>query len=478
MNLTDTQELVYKFYKDDTGQPILLSGGEDEIFSAIAKKTSPRLHIMCHTRYGKSMSAGLAVLTRAASFPEKWAIVAGTKEKAHIIMAVINAHIFDNDYIKSRYMPDKGESLEELRRYRNKSHVTFKIKDNQYSEVFIGSAKEAMGFGAPNVVEDEAALIDDNDHSFVMRMLGDNPIENFLCKIGNPFNRNHFLASFKDPAYQKVIWDCYRSLNEGLRISQQVIDENKNYSFFKVLYECRFPEASEVDESGWMYLFTDEDVSIAENRQNQPTGIRRLGLDVARGGRNYNCWVLRTDSTAQKLDKDSGADLILTGDKTLNFMRDNSIRDRDVFIDDGGVGGGVTDYLRSKGAKVNAVNFGEAAEKELDKDTKKKVSDFSNVRAEVYAGPDGLLTWIKSTGLLIADRDWIQLTEIRYRKDSGGKIRIEPKEDVRKRGVESPDVADALALTFAKNKIKIYHGIDPAVILQSGVKPFYKGLPG
>src|SRR3990167_3854798 len=415
MNLTDTQELVYKFYKDDTGQPILLSGGEDEIFSAIAKKTSPRLHIMCHTRYGKSMSAGLAVLTRAASFPEKWAIVAGTKEKAHIIMAVINAHIFDNDYIKSRYMPDKGESLEELRRYRNKRHVTFKIKDNQYSEVFIGSGKEAMGFGAPNVVEDEAALIDDNDHSFVMRMLGDNPIENFLCKIGNPFNRNHFLASFKDPAYQKVIWDCYRSLNEGLRISQQVIDENKNYSFFKVLYECRFPEASEVDESGWMYLFTDEDVSIAENRQNQPTGIRRLGLDVARGGRNYNCWVLRTDSTAQK---------------------------------------------------------------ELDKDTKKKVSDFSNVRAEVYAGPDGLLTWIKSTGLLIADRDWIQLTELRYRKDSGGKIRIEPKEDVRKRGVESPDVADALALTFAKNKIKIYHGIDPAVILQSGVKPFYKGLPG
>src|SRR3990167_1680000 len=101
MNLTDTQELVYKFYKDDTGNPILLSVGEDEIFSAIAKKTSSRLHIMCHTRYGKSMSAGLAVLTRAATFPEKWAVVAGTKEKAQIVMSVVNAHIFDNDFVKS-----------------------------------------------------------------------------------------------------------------------------------------------------------------------------------------------------------------------------------------------------------------------------------------------------------------------------------------------------------------------------------------
>ncbi len=476
--MTDTQELVYKFYKDDSGNPILLSPGQDEIFAAIAKKTSPRLHIMCHTRYGKTFSTGLAVLTRAATYPEKWAIVAGTKDKANLVMSVVNGHIFDNDYIKSRYIPDKGESLEELRRYRNKSHVTFKIAEGKYSEVFIGSAEGAMGMGASNVVEDEAGLINDNDHSFVMRMLGDNPSDNFLCKIGNPFNRNHFLASYMDPAYKKIVWDCYRSLQEGKRINQDVIEENKTYSFFKVLYECKFPLASEVDESGWMYLLDDNDIIVAQGRANQATGTRRLGVDVARGGRNFNAWVLRTDTTATVLDKDLEPDLIVTGDKTITFARDNGILAKDIFVDDGGVGGGVTDYLKSKGMVVNAVNFGESAEKQLNQTTGQETTDYANVRAEVYAGINGLMTWIKSAGQLIEHKDWVQLTQVRYRKNSSGKIIMEPKEDMRKRGVESPDVADALALTFAKLKIKYYHEVDPAAILAGGVKPYFPGMPG
>ena len=474
--MTDTQELVNKFYKDDSGNPIVLTKGQDEIFAAIAKKINPRLHIMCHTRYGKTFCAGLAVLTRVATYPEKWAIIAGTKDKAGLIMQVVNGHIFDNDYIKSRYMPDKGESLEELKRYRNKSHITFKVGENQFSEVFIGSAAEAMGFGAPNVLEDEAGLINDNDHSFVVRMLGDNPENNFLCKIGNPFNRNHFLASYMDPAYHKIIWDCYRSLNEGVRINQDVIEENKNYSFFKVLYECKFPLASEVDESGWMYLLDDNDIVVSEGRANVATGTRRLGVDVARGGRNFNAWVLRTDSTATVLDKDLEADLIVTGDKTINFMKDNGIKGGEVFVDDGGVGGGITDYLNSKGIKVNAINFGESAEKQLNQITQEEKTDYVNLKAEVYCGNNGLMTWIKSAGQLVPHRDWIQLTQVRYRKNSNGKVIMESKEDMRKRGVESPDIADALALTFAKTKIKYYHSIDPAVILSGGVKPFFPGI--
>jgi hypothetical protein len=308
-------------------------------------------------------------------------------------------------------------------------------------------------------------------------MLGDNPNENFLCKIGNPFNRNHFLSSYFDPNFQKIIWDCYKSLREGKRITQQVIDENKTYSFFKILYECQFPLASEVDESGWMYLFSDEDIVLSQNRTNQPAGVRRLGVDIARGGRNFNAWVLRTDSTATVLDKDLEPDLIVTGDKTINFMRENSIGGSKVFLDDGGVGGGVTDYLKSRGIVINAVNFGESAEKQLDETTQTEKTDYANIRAELYAGKDGVMTWVKSAGQLIPHKDWIQLTQVRYRKNSNGKVMMEPKEDMRKRGVESPDIADALALTFAKPKIKYYHGVDPAVILAGGVKSYYPGFP-
>lgn len=465
-----TFQLVKSLYLDDYNNPLELTERQLELFEAIAKKKYPRLHVMAFTRWGKSMTAGIAVLTRATTFPERWAIIAGTKEKAGIIMSHVIKHLFDNEYTLAKFLPDKGESLEEIRRYRNKAHLTFKVKKDDegrtlLGEIFIGSAKDALGKGAQNVIEDESALIDDNDHSLVMRMLGDEPRANFLAKIGNPFNRNHFLKSFQDPSYHKIVVDCYEGLKEG-RITQEVIDENKPYSFFKILYECQFPSASEVDESGWMYLLTDEDIKKAIDRELEPAGNRRIGVDVARGGRNYNVWVLRGDNYAKVLEKNHDDDLISVGDRTVNLMEENAVLADDVYIDDAGVGGGVTDYLKSRRLKVNPVNFGERAED----------SEFLNVRAECYAGKDGVASWIKQYAKLIDNKDWYELAQIRYKKDAGGKIRIEPKEDMRKRGMESPDVADALALTFARVKKSFYHKIDPEAILTGGVKPFYPDI--
>lgn len=270
-------------------------------------------------------------------------------------------------------------------------------------------------------------------------------------------------------------------------MTQQVIDENRKYVFFKILYECLFPSASEMDESGWMYLVTDLDITAAQARQVEPYGMRRLGHDVARGGRNYNAWVLRTNSTAEVIGKDLEADLIKTGDKTLQLARDHGVKASEIFIDDGGVGGGEVDYLASKGCVVTKVNFGSSAEKQAVEvenvlhpgSTKRQAqTDYANARAEMYAGTDGMAVWLRSVGRLMPHEDWLQLTQIRYRKNANGMTVIEPKEEMRKRGVESPDVADALALTFAKVKNSEYHEIDPATILAGGVKPFFAGMPG
>lgn len=488
MQLTDTQQLVQQMYKDETGKPILLTDSQDELFSCIAKRTVPRVHVMSHTRWGKSFTVGLAGLTRVSTFPEKWAIIAGTKDKSKIIMDYVIGHIFDNDYTASRFSLDKGDNMESIRRHRNKSHLTFKVGTDAsgralYGELFIGSAKDALGKGAQCVIEDEASLIPDDEHSLVTRMLGDNPTNNFLVKIGNPFFRNHFLKSYHDPKYKKIVIDCYRSLKEG-RITEEIIEENRPYSFFKILYECIFPRASEVDDSGWMYLLTDNDIEIAQARVNQQYGFRKLGLDVARGGRNSNAWVMRTDNYAKVLAKNHDDDPISIGDSTLNHMRDEGIPAEEVFVDDTGVGWGVVGYLKSKGANVNAVVFGGASEKEKDSHNKELPADYLNVRSEVYAGKEGVQSWIKQTGQLETHKDWIELTKIRYKKNAQGKIQIEPKEKMRERGIESPDIADALALTFAKIKRIKYYGIDPEKVLGQGAVttfggvPFYPGMPG
>ena len=451
----NTKKLVATLYKDEQGQPIHLTDGQDYIFQQILAKHHPRYHIMCHTRYGKSMTVALAVLTRVTNYPEKWAIIAGQKEKAKIIMDHIISHIFDNEFTKTRFMPDKGETVDDIRRYKNKNHLTFIVGKTPegkqlLSEVFIGSAKDALGFGASNVVEDEAALISDDDHSFVLRMLGDNPTENFLVKIGNPFTRNHFLASYHDPAYTKIVLDCYTSLTDG-RMSQATIDENRQYNFFNVLYECRFPSSSAVDEAGWQYLLNEGEITLAQNRMVEAQGVPRLGVDVAKGGRNYNAWVLRGDNYARLLLRNHEEDTVKIANTTVNLMNEHGVPPKAVFVDDTGVGHGVASVLKNRSLPVNAVNFGEAAEENGERAI--VTSNYANMRAIAYAGPSGVQAFIKGGARLEPDQGWMELTRIPYKKNNSGRTAIMPKDDMRKRGIESPDIADALALTFSKPKL-------------------------
>jgi hypothetical protein len=461
-------ELVKRLYKDERGHPILLTPSQVRIFNIIAKKEVPRVQIMCFTRFGKSLVVALAALTRCATFPEKWAIVAGSKTKAQIIMDYVIQHIFDNDYTMAKFVRQKGEKDEEVRRHRNKSHITFNVGDGLIGELFIVSAKEAIGLGAPNIIEDEASLISDSDHSMAMRMLGDNPNDNFLCKIGNPFLRNHFLKSHLDPAYVKINIDCYQGIAEG-RITQETIDENSIYDFFPVLFENKFPDANKIDEQGWQCLLTEDDIKIANQRIFEPYGEKKIGVDVARAGRDYNVWTLRGANYAKVLLKHHDNDLMSVVGTTIGFIQAEGVSPENVFIDDTGVGGGVTDRLKEQGYNITPVILGGRAGDQ---------EKYINIRAELYAGNDGVANWIKRTGYLEPHEGWGESITIRYKKESSGKLKIESKEDMRKRGEHSPDVIDSLMLTFyVPKKEPIYYGLDPAAVLGAGgVGQFMEGI--
>lgn len=436
------------------------------------------------------MTAGLAVLTRAATFPEKWAIVSGNTTQAKQIMGHINAHIFDNEFTAGRFRMEHGDSAESIRRNRNKNHISFDI-DGRIGEIFLTTAKGAIGQGAPNVLEDEASLIPDDEHSLVTRMLGDHPDDNFLFKIGNPFLRNHFLKSDLDPAYEQLTIDCYQGLKEG-RITQEVIDENSPYKFFPILFECKFPNAQDIDEKGWSYLFTEDDIKRAQERNEEDYGNIRLGVDVARGGRDYNVIVARGDNWAKVLEKNHNNDLMSVAGTVKDYIEKMRVNPSNVFIDDTGVGGGVVDRLKEQGFPIIPVTLGgkaysdEEERKMKERDEKRKEKGLSpefretflNKRARLYAGKDGLEPWLRRTGKLYPHKDWSELTVVRSKKDSTGKTKIEPKDDLRARGEHSPDVADALMLTFMTTDIFVaeegeFHPVDPSVILGQGKKHGY-----
>jgi hypothetical protein len=109
-------------------------------------------------------------------------------------------------------------------------------------------------------------------------------------------------------------------------------------------------------------------------------------------------------------------------------------------VDVPGVGGGVVDRLAELDLPVVPYNGGEAP---IDKER------FVNARAEDY----WTLRERFEQGEIDIDPDddklAAQLGSIKWGIDSRGRIKIESKDDMRKRGLPSPDRADAMAIAFA-----------------------------
>lgn len=111
-----------------------------------------------------------------------------------------------------------------------------------------------------------------------------------------------------------------------------------------------------------------------------------------------------------------------------------------VCIDCIGIGAGIVDRLLEIGYDVvEGVNVARSAN---DKDK------FKNLRAELW---HDMREWLaQEMPVQVPDSDELlgDLTSLGYKFDSSGRLQIESKDDLRKRGMKSPDTADSLALTF------------------------------
>jgi hypothetical protein len=109
------------------------------------------------------------------------------------------------------------------------------------------------------------------------------------------------------------------------------------------------------------------------------------------------------------------------------------------------VGGGVVDRLREQRHPAVGLNGGSRP---------KDRHRFVNARAEWYWG---LRERFEHGEIDIGPDDEVlaeQLCSIRYGVDSVGRIQIESKEEMRARGIASPDRADALVLAFADVELR------------------------
>lgn len=178
-------------------------------------------------------------------------------------------------------------------------------------------------------------------------------------------------------------------------------------------------------------------VSRARKDIANPQGPRVLGVDPARFGEDRTVIYVRQGRVAERVMSVQGKDLMEVAG--LVAMTIDKYNPRATNIDVGGIGAGVVDRLRELGYKVNAINFGESP---LSKDR------YKNKRAEMW---DGLKQWLMEPPVQIPDDDKLEvdLCGIKFSYDSLQRLQLERKEDAKRRGISSPDDADALALTFA-----------------------------
>jgi hypothetical protein len=123
-------------------------------------------------------------------------------------------------------------------------------------------------------------------------------------------------------------------------------------------------------------------------------------------------------------------------DRLILYIREHS--PAAVFID-AGQGQGVIDRVRQLGCDVTEIPFAGRAMED---------ARFLNRRAEMWYA---VREWLQAGGCLPPDSSRLisELAAPTYSFNPAGKILLEPKEKIAERLGFSPDLADALALTFA-----------------------------
>jgi hypothetical protein len=229
-----------------------------------------------------------------------------------------------------------------------------------------------------------------------------------------------------------------------LLVSPEWVEERKiRWGVTSPIYQSKvlgeFPDLS--DDT----LILPRWIEAAQARTLPRTRRPLIAADIARYGEDETVIMRREGGWVRTYRAHHKADTMTTTGHIVNAMRDiDAELDKNdwatAVVDVPGVGGGVVDRLVELGLPVTPYNGGEAP---FDKER------FVNARAEDY----WTLRELFETGEVDIDPDddklAAQLGSIKWAVDSRGRIKIESKDDMRKRGLPSPDRADTAAMAFA-----------------------------
>lgn len=213
-----------------------------------------------------------------------------------------------------------------------------------------------------------------------------------------------------------------------------------------------------------------------------------FGVDVARFGDDETIIYRNVKGKLKIVKNRRGQDLMRTaGDIVVQYKQ--AVKEFPdykgriyVNIDDTGLGGGVTDRLREvkreqKLHRLYVIPINAAEKIETDTKAGKDAAEhYNNLTTHMWAVIKELLE-NKDIEIENDDETFAQLSTRKYFLASNGKLELESKKEMKKRGLDSPDRGDAAALSVYLGKIKKYTGSVPSAdaVTRLSKESYWKG---
>lgn len=272
----------------------------------------------------------------------------------------------------------------------------------------------------------------------------------WIC-LGNPTRNDTTFRTFFAGGKEASKWKSWHidtrtaRMADKAQIKEWIDTYGIDSDFVRVRVLSQFPRVGALQ-----FISTDLVEAAASHARDADVTLNDafvMGVDCARFGDDKSVIRFRRGRDARTLPpiKLRGVDTMQLAAKVAElaaFHRPDAI-----FVDGGGPGGGVVDRLRMLKQPVIDVQFGAVPDR--DQIGQAGAIHYANKRAEMWGTMRDWLTH----GMIDDDPELkADLTAVEYGytlKEGRDAIILEKKEHMRKRGLASPDDADALALTFA-----------------------------
>lgn len=338
----------------------------------------------------------------------------------------INAHWFDVQATSISVRDPKHERL-----WRT-DFVTWNI---HRTEAFAGLHNKGKRIV---LIFDEASAIDNRIWEVAEGALTDEDTEIIWLAFGNPTQGS---GKFRDCfGALKHRWKTFQvdaRTVEGTnkeQIQRWIDDYGEDSDFVRVRVRGEFPRAASNQ-------FIPQD-AIAFCRKYTAEGFdsfpKILGVDVARFGDDQTVIFARQGRKSSCLLKTRGLSTAQVTDRVVEFIENEHVDA--VVVDSDGIGAPVHDQLVARGysRRLHEFHGGHPAN---------DFNSYFNRRAEVW----GLMRDALKANMDIPDDPELEadLVGPQYGFSNQQQVQLEKKDDMKKRGLSSPDMGDALAMTFA-----------------------------